>query len=91
MKQPATSTRLEPKELQRRRALRDAMRANGVSIAAWAKAHGFNQQLVQGVLCGRFAGERGEAHAICVALKLKKGASVAAGDFDAAAALRDAA
>lgn len=83
--------RVTDKELARRRRIAEGMRAAGISVAAWAKAHQFNHQIVSGVLNGRFSGARGEAHAVCVALKLKRGATVQPADFDPAAALGDAA
>ncbi|MGD9924332.1 MAG: DNA-binding protein [Variibacter sp.] len=46
--------------------------AEGVSIAAWARAQGFNTLTVYRVLAGRVKGTRGEAHKIAVALGLKK-------------------
>jgi gp16 family phage-associated protein len=43
----------------------------GVAVSAWADAHGFNPDLVYGVLAGRVQGRRGQAHRIAVALRLK--------------------
>lgn len=53
----------------------------GISIAAWAKAHGFNRMTVYGVLSGRHKGSRGNTHLIAVALGLKHGQVVSANDF----------
>ena len=43
----------------------------GVSVAEWAKAHGFNRTAVYRVLSGKVKGTRGESHRIAVALGLK--------------------
>lgn len=53
----------------------------GISIREWAKTHGFDKQTVYGVLNGRFAGHRGDAHKIAVALGLKHGQIVEAKNF----------
>ena len=55
---------------------------NGVSIAGWATAHGFNTNLVFEVLAGRKKGIRGQSHQIAVLLGLKEGEISAAKDFD---------
>jgi gp16 family phage-associated protein len=44
----------------------------GVSIAEWARARGFNCVTVYRVLSGKLKGARGEAHDIAVALGLKE-------------------
>jgi gp16 family phage-associated protein len=46
--------------------------SEGVSIAEWARVHGFNCLTVYRVLAGKVKGKRGEAHRIAVALGLKK-------------------
>lgn len=51
--------------------VRQAFLARGLTIADWAKQHGFKQDLVYSVLRGRVRGARGEAHKIAVALGLK--------------------
>lgn len=43
----------------------------GETVAGWAKAHGFEPQLVYAVLAGRLAARRGKAHHIAIALGLK--------------------
>lgn len=53
----------------------------GISIAEWARAHGFDRMTVYGVLSGRHRGSRGKTHEIAVALGLKDGVIVAANDF----------
>ena len=47
-------------------------KAEGVSMADWARARGFNVVMVYRVLAGTVKGNRGEAHRIAVALGLKK-------------------
>lgn len=85
---PIKRVRVTPEELARRTAIREALGQAGISIAAWAKAHNFNQQIVAGVLAGVFTGERGEARAVCIALKLKTGEVVDPASFNPEAALR---
>lgn len=51
--------------------VRAQFRAEGVSIAEWARARGFNRFTVYRVLSGKVKGTRGEAHKIAVALGLK--------------------
>jgi gp16 family phage-associated protein len=46
--------------------------AEGISIADWARRHGFNCITVYRVLAGTVKGTRGEAHQIAVALDLKE-------------------
>lgn len=46
--------------------------AEGMSIAAWARLHGFNCITVYRVLSGEVKGTRGEAHRIAVALGMKE-------------------
>ncbi len=45
--------------------------AEGVSIAEWARARGFDHKMVYRVLAGEVKGKRGKAHEIAVALGLK--------------------
>jgi gp16 family phage-associated protein len=52
--------------------VKDRFLAEGVSIAEWARAHGFSRALVYRVLKGQSACSRGQAHRIAVALGLKK-------------------
>lgn len=59
--------------------------AEGVSIAEWARARGFNCLTVYRVLAGTVKGKRGEAHRIAVALGLKKPAEARAFSNDLAA------
>ncbi len=54
-----------------RKKVKERFKAEGVSIAQWARAHGFNRLTVYRVLEGRVKGERGEAHNVAVALGLK--------------------
>ncbi len=46
--------------------------AEGVSIAEWARANGFNRFMVYHVLRGDMTCRRGQAHRIAVALGLKE-------------------
>jgi gp16 family phage-associated protein len=57
---------------EKRSEVKARFKAEGVSIAKWAKARGFNVLTVYRVLDGRVKGIRGEAHQIAVALGLKK-------------------
>jgi gp16 family phage-associated protein len=50
---------------------RQALRANGRSVAEWARHNGFPAALVYAVLGGRRKCLRGESHRIAVALGLK--------------------
>lgn len=52
--------------------VKNRFKSEGVSIAEWSKAKGFNVLTVYRVLDGRLKGARGEAHLIAVALGLKK-------------------
>jgi gp16 family phage-associated protein len=53
-------------------AVKARFEAEGVSIAAWAKANGFTVKTVYRVLDGDLKCTRGEAHRVAVALGLKK-------------------
>lgn len=46
--------------------------AEGLSVADWARTHGFSSQLTYSLLAGRLRAKRGEAHRIAVALGLKR-------------------
>jgi gp16 family phage-associated protein len=50
---------------------------NGISVAAWAKANRFSRSTVYAVLAGRCKAKYGAAHAIAVALGMKRGAITA--------------
>lgn len=60
----------------------EQFRRNGISIAGWATAHGFNTNLVFEVLAGRKKGVRGQAHKIAVLLGMKEGEISTPKDFD---------
>lgn len=45
----------------------------GLSIAAWARAHGVGRSLVYEVLAGRKKCIRGDAHKVAVLLGMKRG------------------
>jgi gp16 family phage-associated protein len=57
----------------------------GLSIGAWARAHGFSAQLVYQVLAGRKRALRGQSHEIAVRLGLKRGQIGCIEDIDALA------
>jgi gp16 family phage-associated protein len=59
-------------DLTARRKRKQRFFTDGQQISDWAQAHGFNRDLVYGVLAGRTKGQRGEAHRIAVALGLKR-------------------
>lgn len=65
---------------------RAAFDAAGITLAAWAKAHGFSATTVVDVLNGRRVGKYGEAHRVAVALGLKPGRVVDVALFSPAAA-----
>lgn len=52
--------------------IRTALRAQGITVAGWAKARGFSTDDVYAVLNGRTKGNWGRSHEIAVALGLKK-------------------
>jgi len=47
---------------------------HGVSVARWAREHGFSRELVYQVLAGQKKGVRGQSHDIAVLLGMKAGA-----------------
>jgi len=53
---------------------------HGISVAQWARDHGFSVRLVHQVLTGQKKGLRGQSHDIAVLLGMKSGALRA--DFD---------
>lgn len=53
-------------------AIRKQFYEHGVTVADWAREHGFDAQLVYSVLNGRSRAQRGESHRIALALGLKK-------------------
>jgi len=59
-----------------REEVRDAFAGHGVTVAAWAQAHGFKTDSVYAVLLGRTRGTRGDSHRIALALGLKSPTSV---------------
>lgn len=52
---------------------RAALDREGESIAAFARKHGLNKNLVSDLLNGRKKGKRGEAHRAAVLLGIKEG------------------
>jgi len=45
----------------------------GLSIAKWARDHGFTRSLVYEVLSGRKKCKRGQSHKVAVLLRMKQG------------------
>ena len=64
-------------------AIRQEFARRGVSISAWARAHGYSKQLVYQVLAGRKRCVRGQCHEIAVRLGLKTGVIGTVADIDA--------
>ena len=48
---------------------------SGVTVADWARRHGFSVQCVYDVLRGKSVGRRGEAYKVAVALGIKRQAA----------------
>lgn len=61
-----------------RRQILDAFETGGLKVSDWAREHGFKREHVYAVLSGRVRGRWGEAHAVAVALGLKRGPPTAA-------------
>lgn len=59
----------------------EKFKAEGKSIAAWARDHGFKPVLVYQVLRARNVPVRGKCHEIAVALKLKEPRGTPDSDF----------
>jgi gp16 family phage-associated protein len=53
--------------------VRHEFEVRGLSIAEWARAHGYSSQLVYQILGGRTRCLRGQSHQIAVHLGLKRG------------------
>lgn len=51
--------------------VREHLRANGITITAFARQHGLSRNSINGVLRGTTKGTYGEAHRAAVALGLK--------------------
>ena len=51
--------------------VRNWLDRHGVTIAEWARAHGFSPAVVSGLLLGRSRGRWGQAHDAAVALGLR--------------------
>jgi gp16 family phage-associated protein len=54
-------------------ALRADLRSQGITLAGWARTHGFHIHNVQDVVGGRNQGRNGEGHKIAIGLGLKVG------------------
>lgn len=71
----------QPSSVTRERGLRTeaeakaAFVAAGITIADWARQHGFSTELTRMVLAGKRKCLRGQSHQIAVALRLKPGTS----------------
>lgn len=52
--------------------VKNILRAHGLTVSAFARAHGFNENLVYAVLAGKNKASRGESFRIAVALGLKQ-------------------
>lgn len=64
---------MESKIIRTREEVLSDFHRKGISVASWAKEHGFNRGTVLGVLSGRLSGRIGVAHKISVMLGLKDG------------------
>ena len=53
--------------------VRGEFELRGLSIAGWARTHGYSAQLVYRILAGKISGRRGQSHEIAVRLGLKRG------------------
>lgn len=62
--------------------VRREFETRGMSIAAWARAHGYSSQLVYQVLSGKKACLRGQCHRIAVQLGMKRGLIASLEDLD---------
>lgn len=84
-KAEASEARQSPRHASARTVeqVRAEFRRRGISIASWARARGFDRQLVYRVLAHRGACVRGESHDIAVALGLKEGQTRQIDDLDA--------
>ncbi len=61
--------------------IRAELERNGLSIAAWARSHGFSEALTYRVMRGHPA-RLGQSHRIAVALGLKEGGTSEAHEID---------
>jgi gp16 family phage-associated protein len=52
---------------------RQALSSAGVSLSAWARAHGFKPSTVAAVLRGERQARIGQGHKVAVALRIKHG------------------
>jgi gp16 family phage-associated protein len=65
--------------------VRRAFESRGLSIAAWARTHGYSCQLVYQILKRQKPCLRGQSHEIAVRLGLKSGVIGSVDDFDLSA------
>lgn len=71
----------EPLTLRTRKQVLDAFESGGLKVSDWAREHGFKREHVYAVLSGRARGRWGEAHAVAVALGLKRGLPTEASNY----------
>lgn len=72
-----------PKKLKTVEEVRAEFAEAGISVAGWARAHGFCRVAVMSVLSGRSKNLRGSTHLIAIALGLKAGRVVDVRTFKA--------
>ncbi len=61
--------------------IRAELARNGLSLAAWARSHGFSEALTYRVMRGHPA-KLGQSHRIAIALGLKEGGTTEAHEID---------
>lgn len=61
---------------------RREFQARGLSVAEWARRHGYSTALVYQVLAGKKRCLRGQSHAVAVSLGLKPGLTESIADID---------
>jgi len=52
-------------------AVRNRLRAEGITVSVLCREHNINHQAVRDLLCGKLVGHRGEAHRAAILLGLK--------------------
>ena len=63
----------ETKQLRTPEEIRLELARHGMTVATWARTHGFPVRAVQGVLRGQCKGRYGLSHDIAVTLGIKEG------------------
>lgn len=64
--------------------VKEEMKRAGVTISAWARAHGFSREIVARVLAEKGRSSWGQSHEVAVLLGLKDGTVMAPKNFTAA-------